>query len=295
MQSVHNQSRPRFIPASIEISPKQAIESADLPGLFPAGTRVYITDLGESVDVMVGAARRVSDLGYNAVPHVGTRRVQSRQALEERIRASTQEAGVRDILLIGGETQHPAGPFSSSLDVLETGIIDRYGISHLGIAGHPEGSRDFPETAAIKALKFKKAAGERSGAEVRIVTQFGFNAAGFIAWAEALHDHGVDLPVHLGVAGPAKIGTLLKYAAICGVGNSLDFLKKRGSSLTALATGHSPESVVGPVESHVRANSGSAIVQIHVFPFGGIRKSAEWLVERGSWNREGVEARSCEG
>lgn len=101
--------------------------------------------------------------------------------------------------------------------------------------------------------------------------------------------------MHLGAAGPAKIGTLLKYAAICGVGNSLDFLKKRGSSLTALATGHSPESVVGPVESHVRENPGSATVQIHVYPFGGIRKSAEWLVERGSWNREGVEARSCEG
>ena len=293
MQSVHSQSHPRFIPASIEISPKQAIESADLPGLFPEGTRVYITDLGESTDVMVGAARRVTDFGYRAVPHVATRRVTSKQALEERIRASTQEAGVRDILLIGGETQRPTGPFSSSLDVLETGIVDRYGISHLGIAGHPEGSRDFSEAAAIEALKFKQTVGERSGAEVRIVTQFGFNAAGFIAWADALRDHGVDLPVHLGVAGPAKVGTLIKYAAICGVGNSLDFLKKRGSSLTALATGHSPESVVGPVESHVRANPGSAIVQIHVFPFGGIRKSAEWLVERGSWGDNSVRARSC--
>ena len=213
MQSVHNQSRPRFIPASIEISPKQAIESDDLPGLFPAGTRVYITDLGESADVMVGAARRVSDLGYNAVPHVATRRVQSRQALEERIRASTQDAGVRDILLIGGETQHPAGPFSSSLDVLETGLIDRYGISHLGIAGHPEGSRDFSEATAIEALKFKKAVGERSGAAVRIVTQFGFNAPAFIAWAEALRDHGVDLPVHLGVAGPATRSISSRSAA----------------------------------------------------------------------------------
>ncbi|WP_419694512.1 methylenetetrahydrofolate reductase [Mesorhizobium muleiense] len=171
------------------------------------------------------------------------------------------------------------------MDVLETGRLDKHGITHIGIAGHPEGSRDFSERAALEALRLKQAWGERTGAKFRIVTQFGFDPERFIAWADGLGAHGIDLPVHLGVTGPAKITTLLKYAALCGVGNSLNFLKKRSASLAALATSHSPESFVGPVENHVQAHPGSAIERLHVFPFGGIKNTAKWLEERGDCGR----------
>jgi methylenetetrahydrofolate reductase (NADPH) len=271
--------------ASIEVAPKQAIESADLPGLFPAGSRVYITDIGtDTLDVLVAAARRVHDLGYKPVPHFAARRLTTKAALEERIRRTTGEAGVTDVLVIGGGLERPAGEFSSSMEVLETGFFDKYGVTEIGVAGHPEGSPDFSEATAIAALKAKQALGERTGASLRIVTQFGFDADKFIAWAEGLRKHGIDLPVHLGVAGPAKITTLIKFAAMCGVGNSINFLKKNALSLTALATSHSPEGVVAPIERHVQTTPSTAIRQIHVFPFGGLRKSSEWLVERGSWD-----------
>lgn len=273
------------IAASIEVAPKQAIESADLPGLFPAGSRVYITDIGtDPVDVLVSAARRVHDLGYKPVPHFAARRLTTKVALEERIRRTTAEAGVTDVLVIGGGLDRPAGEFSSSMEVLETELFGKYGVTEIGVAGHPEGSPDFSEETAIAALKAKQAFSERTGARLRIVTQFGFDAAKFISWAEGLREQGIDLPVHLGVAGPAKITTLIKFAAMCGVGNSINFLKKNALSLTALATSHSPESVVAPIERHVQATPSTAIRQIHVFPFGGLKKSSEWLVERGSWN-----------
>ncbi|WP_099864790.1 methylenetetrahydrofolate reductase [Pararhizobium haloflavum] len=272
------------ISASIEVAPKQAIESDDLPGLFPPGTNVYITDIGtDPSETLVKAARRVRDLGYEPVPHFASRRLTSRAGLEKRVAMMAQDAGVTNVLVIGGGLDRQAGDFSSAMEVLETGYFDRYGITHMGIAGHPEGSPDFTEEVALQALRLKKAFAERTGARVRIVTQFGFDADKFIGWAEGLRDHGIDLPVHLGVAGPAKITTLIKYAAMCGVGNSVTFLKKNALALTALATTHSPETVVGPIENHVRANPHSAIKQIHVFPFGGLRKSAEWLVERGTW------------
>jgi methylenetetrahydrofolate reductase (NADPH) len=291
--TLEKKTRARFIPASIEMSPKQAIESPELPGLFPPGVRVYITDIGvDDTPTLVRAARRVTDLGYAAVPHIASRRLTTRAALEDRIKASTQEAGVRDLLIIGGDATIPAGDFGSSLQVLETGFLDRYGIADVGVAGHPEGSRDFSDDIARQALGLKQAFGERTGARVRIVTQFGFDAAKFIAWADGLRAHGIDLPVHLGVAGPAKIPTLLKYAAVCGVGKSLDFFKKRTSALAMLATGHSPEGVVGPVEQHVRENPASPIVQLHVFPFGGIKNAAKWLEERGSWEFDRSASRS---
>ncbi|MBX2869383.1 MAG: methylenetetrahydrofolate reductase [Acidiferrobacterales bacterium] len=273
------------IPASIEISPKQAEESADLEGLFPQGTRVYITDVGtDSAETITAGAKRVKDLGYAAVPHFASRRLTTSVALETRIKMLVDEAGVNDVLIIGGGLEKQAGEFGSTMEVLETGLFDKYGIKQMGVAGHPEGSPDFDLPTAEEALRLKQEFANRTDASMRVVTQFGFDAEGFIAWADGLASAGVSLPVHLGVAGPAKLTTLVKFAAMCGVGNSIQFLKKRASAITTLVTGFNPDEIVNPIEVHALANADSPIKQIHVFPFGGMKKSAEWLVERGSWS-----------
>lgn len=276
----------KHIPASIEVSPKQAIESADLDGMFPAGTRVYITDVGQdSPQTLTAAATRIANLGYRPVPHFASRRLPSREILETRLQLMTSQAGVTDVLVIGGGLDEPAGEFASSMQVLETGLFEKYGITHMGVAGHPEGSPDFSDDVAMEALRLKKQFAVRSGIELRIVTQFGFDARGFIDWTSAVRDAGIDLPIHLGVAGPAKMTTLLKFAAMCGVGNSLDFLKKRASAVISMMAGFDPEEVVAPIEAHWQL-PGARITQMHVFPFGGVKKSSEWLYERGSWASE---------
>ena len=273
------------IAASIEVSPKQAVENTDLAGLFPPGTRVYITDVGtDSAAILTAGAKRVRDLGYCPVPHFASRRLTTIDALKLRVKMMAEEAGVSDVLVIGGGLERPNGEISSTMEVLESAEFDRYGITHIGVAGHPEGSPDFSDEVAIEALRLKKNFALRTDARIRIVTQFGFDADKFIAWADGLKLAGIDLPVHLGVAGPAKITTLIKFAAMCGIGNSISFLKKRGSALATLATGFSPESVVGPIETHVMNAEQTAIRQIHVFPFGGVKKSAEWLAGRGTWS-----------
>ena len=272
------------IAASIEISPKQAVENEDLPGLFPEGTRVYITDVGtDTAETLTKGAKRVSDLGYTPVPHFASRRLTTKEALEDRIKMMTGEAGVTDVLVIGGGLEKEAGEFASTMEVLETGFFDKHGITHMGVAGHPEGSPDFNDDVALEALKLKQAFSERTDIDMRIVTQFGFAAENFVKWAEGLSGQGVNLPVHLGVAGPAKLTTLVKFAAMCGVGNSISFIKKRAASVMTMVSGFDANEIVDPIESAVISNPDSAIRQIHVFPFGGVKKSAEWLVERGTW------------
>ena len=283
------------IPASIEIAPKQAIESEILPGLFPAGTSVYLTDIGtDTIDDHVAAARRVRDLGYEPVPHFASRRLTTREAFERRVARLAAEAGVRDVLVIGGGLKDHAGEFDSTMAVLETGAFDRHGIRRIGVAGHPEGSPDFDEGTALDALRLKRNFAARSNADLRIVTQFGFDPDRFVAWAEGLRAHGVDVPVHLGVAGPATLKTLLKFAALCGVGNSMEFLRRNALKVTALMGTQSPEDVVGPIEAHWRASPKTPIVGIHAFPFGGLQKTADWLYERGSWSREPAEVVAAE-
>ena len=236
------------IAASIEISPKQAVENEDIPGLFPQGTRVYITDVGtDTAETLTAGAKRVRDLGYTPVPHFASRRLTSKSALEDRIKMMTQEAGVTDVLVIGGGLEKEAGEFDSTMKVLETGFFDKYGIRHMGVAGHPEGSPDFSEEVAIEALKLKQNYHDRSDIELRIVTQFGFDSERFTNWANGLASHGIDLPVHLGVAGPAKLTTLFKFAAMCGVGNSISFLKKRMGAVLTMASGFDPNEIVKTV------------------------------------------------
>ena len=272
------------IAASIEISPKQAVENEDIPGLFPTGTRVYITDVGtDTAETLTKGARRVKDLGYEPVPHFASRRLTTKEALENRIKMMTNEAGVTDVLVIGGGLEQEAGEFDSSMKVLETGFFDKYGIKHMGVAGHPEGSPDFSDDVALEALKFKQDFHNRSDADLRIVTQFGFDSESFTKWADGLAELGVDLPVHLGVAGPAKLTTLVKFAAMCGVGNSISFLKKRAGAVMTMVSGFDPDEIVDPIERHALSKENSPISQIHVFPFGGVKKSAEWLKTRGSW------------
>jgi methylenetetrahydrofolate reductase (NADH) len=272
------------ISASIEISPKHALEFPDLGETLPSGARIYITDVGtHDTRDMARACERLAGFGLYPVPHIAARRLTNTADLEDKVKRYAG-AGVFDILVIGGSPDRRAGDIHSTMQVLETGLLDGNGITHIGVAGHPEGSPDFSNDVAEEALRLKKAFAERTGARMRIVTQFGFDPDVFIEWADGLKDTGIDLPVHLGVAGPAKVMTLLKYAAMCGVGNSINFLKKRASAVAALASSHSPESMVGPIEQHVHDHPATAIRGIHVFPFGGLKKSSDWLVERGSWS-----------
>ncbi|MEM8749586.1 MAG: methylenetetrahydrofolate reductase [Pseudomonadota bacterium] len=271
------------IGASIEVSAKHVLDGKLHDEMLPKGTRVYLTDVGvDPLADIILSTRKITDMGYAAVPHIPARRIESQSALEARLAGLVQEGGARDVLVIAGEADSQMGPYSQSLDVLQTGLIDKLGITHVGIGGHPEGNPAYGKQDVTAILKEKLDFGANSDAEFRIVTQFGFDGSKFVEWTQALANAGIEAPIHLGVAGPAKITTLIKYAAMCGVGNSLNFFKKRTSAIAQLATKHSPEDVVDPIEKAWRSND-SLIAQLHVFPFGGLQSSADWLAERGSF------------
>ncbi|MCJ8308228.1 MAG: methylenetetrahydrofolate reductase [Rhizobiaceae bacterium] len=271
------------IGASIEVSAKHVHDGKLHAEQLPKGTRVYITDVGvDPVADLISAARKVTDMGYQSVPHIPARRIESTDALESRLAGMVNEGGVQDILIIAGEADEQMGPFSETLAVLQTGLVDKLGIKHVAVGGHPEGNVAYSGRDVMEVLRDKIAFGAESDAEFRIATQFGFDGPKFVEWAKAVKAAGIEAPIHLGVAGPAKITTLIKYAAMCGVGNSLNFFKKRTSAIAQLATKHSPEDVVGPIEA-AWADGSSNIVQLHVFPFGGLQASADWLTERGSF------------
>jgi len=272
------------LPASTEMSPRQVIEKSELLELIPVGTRVYVTDLGNAPeDQIVAASARLTESGHLPVPHMAARRYPSLAAFERRITRLTQEAGVRHVLAIAGEAE-VSGPLTSSVALLETELFDKLGIQSVGVAGHPEGAPDIPPEIIRSFLERKHELAAGSDADFHIVTQFGFDPVRLNLWLDTLTQWGNQFPVHVGVAGPAKMTTLLKYAAFAGVENSLNFLKKRGGSVVSMLTGYDPETMVAPLEARLQREPETPLAQIHVYPFGGIAKTSEWLNTRGSWS-----------
>jgi len=275
---------PEPLSASIELSPRQILRDAALLDGLPATTRVYILDTGATdLTGWVQAAQTVRAAGLEAVPHIAARRIKSAGEIEHRIAALTREAGVRDMLVIAGGTSAPQGPFDSSIALLETGVIERHGLRDVGIAGHPEGSPDIPDRAIEAALDWKLAWAARAGVKLRLVTQFSFNADAVREWIDRMHARGIALPVHIGIAGPTGLASLLRYAALCGVKASAHAAVRRGSALSALVTSYTPEPFAHAIEWHAELTSGAHVAQLHVFPFGGLKATADWLIKRGSW------------
>ncbi|MBM9595914.1 methylenetetrahydrofolate reductase [Roseitranquillus sediminis] len=268
---------------SIEVMPRTAAKVEQFAQILPRGTRVYIAHIdGTPIDEMVSTARRLRDEGFPVMPHFPARIIPDAATLGTWIRRYREEAGVDQALLLAGGVSTPRGDFHSSMQLLETGFFD--GFRRIHVAGHPEGNRDIDADGSSRmaddAILWKQAYAERTDAEMAIVTQFVFEAQPVIVWAERLREMGVALPVHVGIAGPAKLQTLIKYAAACGVGPSMRVLQKRARDVTKLVVPCEPTDVVADLAAHCAANPESLIRQLHFFPLGGITASADWVRSR---------------
>ncbi|MEM7521251.1 MAG: methylenetetrahydrofolate reductase, partial [Pseudomonadota bacterium] len=92
---------------------------------------------------------------------------------------------------------------------------------------------------------------------------------------------GITLPVHIGIAGPAKLQTLIKFAIACGVGPSLKVLQKRAMDVTKLLLPYEPTEVVAALAAHKAANPDFNVSHVHFFPLGGIKTNANWAIDHG--------------
>jgi methylenetetrahydrofolate reductase (NADPH) len=269
---------------SIEVMPRTAAKIEDFRVLLPLGTRVYIAHIeGTPIEDMVATARRLRDEGFPVMPHFPARVIKDGATLEEWIRRYRDEAGVDQALLLAGSPTKPVGEFHSSMQLMETGLFDKYGFRRLHVGGHPEGNKDIdPDgstTEVDKALMWKQAFSERTDADMAIATQFAFAAEPIIKWTERLKDMGITLPVHVGIAGPTKLQTLLKFAVSCGVGPSMKVLQKRAMDLSKLMLPYEPTEVLADLARYRASHPESLIAQIHFFPLGGIKATAEWANE----------------
>ncbi|MEM8699447.1 MAG: methylenetetrahydrofolate reductase [Pseudomonadota bacterium] len=286
-EPAHDPSLNAFLDGfSIEVMPRTAEKIESFAAILPKGTRVYIAHIeGTPIEDMVATARRIAGEGFPVMPHFPARIIKDSATLADWIARYQGEAGVDQALLLAGGVEKPHGAFASSMDLMEDGAFDRAGFSRLHVAGHPEGNRDIDpnggEDTVMEALRWKQAFSERTDAEMAIATQFVFEAEPVIAWANRLAEAGIKLPIHIGVAGPAKLQTLIKFAIACGVGPSLRVLQRRAADVTKLIMPFTPEDVLRDLAAHKAANPEFNITNVHFFPLGGITKTAEFTDQFG--------------
>ncbi len=271
---------------SIEVMPRTAEKVEDFTALLPAATRVYVAHIeGTPIEDMVATAKRLNADGYKVMPHFPARIIKDKATLADWIARYQGEADVKQGLILAGGVTTPHGDFSDSMQLLETGLFDQAGFEHLHVAGHPEGNRDIDlDGTRLKvddALKWKNAFQTRTDAKMAIATQFAFEAQPIIEWADSLKHAGITLPIHIGIAGPAKLQTLIKFAIACGVGASLKVLQKRAMDVTKLLLPYEPTDVITELALHKAANPDFNVSHVHFFPLGGIKTNATWAIENG--------------
>jgi len=261
---------------SIEITPHDSEKLDAIRAELTPGTCVYVAHPpGVPIDDIVTLAGRVQKLGLTATPHIIARKLESRAQLDTAL-ARCQELGIHHALCVAGDITADKPAFNSSLEVLQTGLLKKYGFREVGIAGHPEGSKAIGEERVEQALRGKAEFAKAAGFNVYFATQFGFEPQPFIDWEAATSGKGINLPIHVGMPGPASLRQLAKFAMLCGVGASMRMLTTRTSAMANLLSTQAPDEMVTALARHKGANPQSRFKKIHFFAFGGVVKTARW-------------------
>ena len=266
--------------ASIEVTAKQIDKLAVIQQHVAKGTRVFIALLDASdVEGQISFAGALQQSGFQVIPHVPARFVRDEKDLNSRL-AGFAKHGVTQILALGGGAPQPIGKFDAAIHLMETGAFEAHGITRIGIAGHPEGNPDLTkihgEAVLLNALKQKQTWLREKKIEGFIATQFLFDAEPLAYWAKGLREVGIDLPLHVGIPGPASLKTLVRYAALCGVGHSARFIRKQALNITKLLTVSEPTEFIEQLAKLHFEKPELKIAGPHLYPFGGFDKLFAW-------------------
>jgi methylenetetrahydrofolate reductase (NADPH) len=262
---------------SLEMTGKDIEDLHDAGRYLSPSTRVNVTFLGnENLGMRASASRAVSDLGFVPVPHIAARRIDGEATLETFLSALQGDGTATHIFAIAGDPSSPEGPFADALSLIQWAPLTRFDVRTVSISGYPDGHPNIPDEALWSALIAKASSLSAQGMEGSIVTQFGFDVDHVIDWIERVRQLGIDLPIRVGVPGPAGVKRLLSFARRFGVSSSAGIAKKYGLSLTNLLATAGPDQFIRDLAERVNPSLHGS-VKLHFYTFGGLTATAKWI------------------
>jgi len=262
---------------SMEMTGKDVARLEAAADVIPPGTLINVTFLdNENLTMRVNAAAAVKRLGFTPVPHISARRLASQEMLEEFLTALRAIDATENVFSVGGDPAVPMGPYEDSLALIESGVLQEYGVRHVSIGGYPDGHPGIPTGVLWSALERKSAALSKLEVPGAVITQLDFDVDRVLTWLAEVREHGVDLPVRVGVPGPTSIKRLLGFASRLGVSTSSTIAKKYGFSVTNLLGKAGPDAFIRDLQAGLDpARHGE--VKLHFYTFGGFKPTAEWI------------------
>jgi methylenetetrahydrofolate reductase (NADPH) len=221
----------------------------------------------------IETTRRLRTAGFEPVPHLAARNFASIEEMEEHLRRMVDSAGVRRALVIAGDRPEPVGSVFDALAVIKSGVLQRAGLTEIGISGYPDGHSRISEQQLDQALADKLAVAAAAGLKVRIVTQFTMGSEPVIRLVRSLRGRGIDNPVSIGLAGPASMATLLRFAKICGVKTSVQGLARNAGLLKNLIG----TATADPIVRTLAHTDDLGEINPHFFSFGGLPTTVRWV------------------
>jgi len=255
--------------ADLEVIPLRSAD--DKLKAIPEGATVTVTTSAKlGLDRTLEFAEQAVRTGHNVVPHLAARQLTGEEELRRFI-GRVGELGISRLYLIGGDATPPAGPYDSSLQVLEALQHIDHGLSRIGVACYPEGHPKISDAALAEVLRAKQPYA------AYMVSQLCFNPEVLVSWLRRVRGNGITLPLRIGLAAPMQVTRLIKLGPQIGVGTSVRYLAKQHGFIGNVLKGgaYQPESLLLKMGSAL-TEPELGIEGLHVFSFNQVEETVQW-------------------
>jgi len=253
-----------------EVLPTEDVEERLLATVPTEVTITVTASPRKGLGATLALADRLARHGYPVVPHLSARLIRDEAHLSE-VLAAVKATGSREVFVIAGDAQEPAGKFPDSISLLNALNEAGHDLVEIGVTGYPERHRFIDDDVTIQAMWDKRRLA------TYIVSNLCFDPKVVRRWVARVRKRGVDLPIRVGMAGVADPARLMRVSAKIGISDSARFL--RGHSNWFLRTlqpgGYDPERFATGLLPDLAAPE-RRVPGIHVFTFNEIEPTERW-------------------
>ncbi|MCR3722862.1 MULTISPECIES: methylenetetrahydrofolate reductase [Prauserella salsuginis group] len=260
-------ARPRF-----EVLPLRGV--LEETGTLPEHTVVTVTaSPRRGTEATVELCEKLAAQRLRPVPHLAARQLTGRGELID-VLDRLAGAGVDDVFVVGGDTPEPAGPYPDGAALLrEMADLGRLP-AEVGVPSYPEGHPSIDDATLWASLRSKQ------DLATYTVTQLCFDLAAIREFLRQAGEHGITLPVVIGVAGAVDVTTLARVGSRIGVGDSLRFLTSHRSIVGRLLRPRRGRDAVlrGVVDLAARPGEPTP-AGVHCYTFNKVRATARMIAD----------------
>ncbi len=257
--------RPRY-----EVIPLQGVEEAVVEHV-PKDVKLTVTaSPKKGIETTLEFAERLSNQGYQVVPHLSARLVVDEAHLKD-ILERLRESGIREVFVIAGDPDEPAGKFAGADELLPVMAQIGHDFEEVGITGYPESHPVISDEVTIEAMY------DKAPHATYIVSQICFDPKVTADWVRRVRRRGVELPIYVGMPGSVSRQKLVRISGNIGLGESARFLKKQSNWLWRLFLpgGYSPDRLIRGLTPSL-ADPQNKVRGFHIYTFNEVEKTEAW-------------------